>query len=45
MSRTRKNEHKTDGLHIGHQIERQARPAGQAVLAFAADLDLDAEES
>ena len=41
MSRTFKDEHRTDGYHIGHRLERQARQPQRNRRAFAADLALD----
>jgi hypothetical protein len=43
MSRTAKWEHRTDGWHIGHRLERQARPAGRDLERFQSDLALDAD--
>lgn len=31
MSRTAKWEHKTDSWHVGHRLERKARPADRKV--------------
>lgn len=39
MSRTTKWEHRTDGWHIGHRIERKARPAGRLVLVVNQEMD------
>lgn len=44
MARTDKWEHRTDGFHIWHRLERQARPAGRNAQVFADDLALDAED-
>lgn len=44
MAHTCKSEHRSDGFHIGHRLERQARPAGASARAFADDLDLDLPE-
>lgn len=41
MSRTVKNEHPSDGFHVGHRLERQARQPQRDRVAFAADLALD----
>lgn len=41
MARTWKNEHHTDGMHIGWRIERESRPAGARAKAFYADLAAD----
>lgn len=38
MSRTAKWEHKTDSFHIGHRLERQARPAGRLLQIIDAEL-------
>jgi hypothetical protein len=43
MSRTAKWEHRSDGFHIGHRLERQARSAGRDLQAAQADLALDDE--
>jgi hypothetical protein len=45
MAHTTKWEHRTDGFHTWHRLERQARPAGRNAQAFEADLALDEEES
>jgi hypothetical protein len=45
MARTDKWEHRSDGFHIWHRLERQARPAGRDAQVFEADLALDEEES
>lgn len=38
MSRTYKWEHRSDSWHVGHKLERQARPAGRIVRVLEAEL-------
>lgn len=40
MGKTVKWEHPTDSWHIGHRIERKARPAGRIEAIVAAELAL-----
>lgn len=39
MSRTVKSEHRTDGWHIGHMLERKARPAGRILPILDAEVE------
>lgn len=41
MAHTIKWEHPTDGWHIGHRIERKARPAGRLKAVIEMELALD----
>lgn len=43
MARTWKDEHPSDGAHIGPRIERKLRQPQRNRVAFLADLDLDEE--
>lgn len=44
MSRTLKSEHRSDGFHIGHRLERQARPAGRILAQVAEFLGNEFED-
>lgn len=39
MSRTTKWEHRSDSWHVGHRLERQARPAGRILRVLEAEID------
>lgn len=43
MARTDKDEHTTDGIHITHRLERQARQPQRNKVAFHQDLALDSD--
>lgn len=45
MSRTTKTEYsKPDGWHLGHRLERQARPAGRVAALVEAELVAEGDE-